>query len=146
MATRHWRGEMTQRGFQMKRTIRNKCVLVLGLLALLCSAVPARAASLCTAQDTYTLLIHGGFLASASEVGPERQALIRTVLEQGQGALAQGARALDVVVQTLVAMEDSGLLDAGKGSIVNTQGDTETDASIMDGPTGRSGRWQLCNG
>ena len=48
-------------------------------------------------------------------------------------------RALDAVVDSIAAMEDSGILNAGKGSIVNTAGFTETDASLMDGRSGRSG-------
>ena len=61
------------------------------------------------------------------------------MLKSGREHLAKGGSALDVVVDSIAALEDSGILNAGKGSIVNTAGFTETDASLMDGRSGRSG-------
>jgi isoaspartyl peptidase/L-asparaginase-like protein (Ntn-hydrolase superfamily) len=64
---------------------------------------------------------------------------MRSVVAEAKNDLAAGTASLDVVVNTIVRLEDSGLYDAGKGSFRNTAGFTETDASLMDGHTGRVG-------
>jgi beta-aspartyl-peptidase (threonine type) len=46
---------------------------------------------------------------------------------------------LDSVVSAIVKLEDSGLLDAGKGSYLNAAGFVENDASLMQGNTGNAG-------
>ncbi len=109
------------------------------MLGLLSHASTAAAAGSCDAKPNYTLVIHGGLVEYAEEVEPRHIELIRRLVVEGRANLAHGDRALDVVVEAIVAMEDSGILDAGKGSIVNSAGVTETDASLMDGLTGGSG-------
>ena len=93
----------------------------------------------CDMNQRYTLLVHGGFAKQRGKVRPDQLDLIREVVTRGRAQLADGAASLDVVVDAIVAMENSGLLDAGKGSYFNTAGFTENDASLMDGATGRSG-------
>ncbi len=107
-------------------------------LALGIAALPATAET-CDSNEGFTLLLHGGFLDYEEEVGPDHRALFRQLLKSGRDHLAKGGSALDVVVDSIAALEDSGILNAGKGSIVNTAGFTETDASLMDGRSGRSG-------
>ena len=107
-------------------------------LALGMAALPA-AAETCDSNEGFTLMLHGGFLDCEEEVGPHHRALFRQLLKSGREHLAKGGSALDVVVDSIAALEDSGVLNAGKGSIVNTAGFTETDASLMDGRSGRSG-------
>jgi len=102
-------------------------------------ATSATSAERCNREERFTLVLHGGFLAYEEEVGPDHRALFRQLLKEGGGQLAGGRSALDVVADSIAALEDSGILDAGKGSIVNTAGFTETDASVMDGRSGRSG-------
>lgn len=92
-----------------------------------------------TPAHAYTIVVHGGTVRDASTVTEAQRALMRRVVAAARQALERGAAALDVVVDAIVALEDSGLLDAGKGSIVNTAGFVETDASLMDGRTGRAG-------
>jgi len=102
-------------------------------------ATSATSAERCSREESFTLVLHGGFLEYEEEVGPDHRALFRHLLKEGGEQLAGGRSALDVVVDSIAALEDSGILDAGKGSIVNTAGFTETDASLMDGRSGRSG-------
>jgi beta-aspartyl-peptidase (threonine type) len=117
----------------MKAIHNLSAALVLGMAAL-----PA-AAETCDSNEGFTLMLHGGFLDCEEEVGPHHRALFRQLLKSGRAHLAKGGSALDVVVDSIAALEDSGILNAGKGSIVNTAGFTETDASLMDGRSGRSG-------
>jgi len=121
----------------MKAIHNRSAALALGM-ALGMAALPA-AAETCDSNEGFTLLLHGGFLDSEEEVGPPHQVLFKRSLESGREHLAEGGSALDVVVESIAALEDSGILNAGKGSIVNTAGFTESDASLMDGRSGRSG-------
>ena len=104
------------------------------------AAIPAAAAEgACERTKTFALILHGGFLGSEDEVEPRHYALMRELVERGRASLERGAVGVDVVVEAIAHMEDSGILDAGKGSIVNTAGFTETDASLMESNTARSG-------
>lgn len=51
----------------------------------------------------------------------------------GQAILLQGGTALDAVEAAVNILEDSPVLDAGRGSYPNTRGEVEMDALIMDG-------------
>jgi isoaspartyl peptidase/L-asparaginase-like protein (Ntn-hydrolase superfamily) len=90
-------------------------------------------------EDRYTIVVHGGTVSEADEVTHAQLELIRAVVTEANAGLAAGATALDVVVKAIVALEDSGLLDAGKGSFLNSAGFVENDASIVQGETGRAG-------
>ena len=90
-------------------------------------------------SDRYTILIHGGVVTTPERVTDAHLTLLRAIVDAARGDLAAGRAALDVVVDAVVGMEDSGLLNAGKGSLATTAGIIETDASLMDGPTGRVG-------
>jgi L-asparaginase / beta-aspartyl-peptidase len=49
--------------------------------------------------------------------------------------LAGGGSALDAVVAAIKPLEDSPLFNAGRGAVLNADGQCELDASIMDGRT-----------
>lgn len=85
------------------------------------------------------MVIHGG-------AGPLRGgdysgevAHMRALIEAGRDRLNAGAAALEVVVETIVALEASGLYVAGRGASPNTDGVYELDASLMHGPSRRLG-------
>ena len=117
--------------------MRRVLTIAIVLLAVFRPAVTA--ALECRAQERHALLLHGGILEYAEEVNDSHKALLARLLAEGRTQLAAGKSALDVVVEAIAAMEDSGLMDAGKGSIVNSEGFTETDASLMNGSDAHSG-------
>ncbi|MGZ7246523.1 isoaspartyl peptidase/L-asparaginase, partial [Streptococcus pyogenes] len=53
--------------------------------------------------------------------------------ERGRAILLTGGSALDAVEAAVNILEDCPVLDAGRGSYPNTEGEVEMDALIMDG-------------
>lgn len=108
--------------------------ITLPLAALMFTAAPAIAQdATCDAQDNFAIIVHGG--TSSGEIRQERLDFIEIMLADRRAELVSGASALDTVETAIVAMEDSGLFNAGKAAITNRDGFVETDASIMDGRT-----------
>ncbi len=54
---------------------------------------------------------------------------------EGRAVLTRGGSALDAVEAAVRILEDCPVLDAGRGSYPNTEGNIEMDALIMDGQT-----------
>lgn len=85
------------------------------------------------------LILHGGAGARRG-VNYDREVVhMREVVEAMKARLDAGAPALDVAVEAVVMLEDSGLYVAGRGASPNLAGAYELDASLMDGPTRRAG-------
>ncbi|MBA4803682.1 MAG: isoaspartyl peptidase/L-asparaginase [Brevundimonas sp.] len=85
------------------------------------------------------LILHGGAGARRG-VNYDREVVhMREVVEAMKARLDAGAPALDVAVEAVVRLEDSGLYVAGRGASPNLAGAYELDASLMDGPTRRAG-------
>lgn len=87
--------------------------------------------------------IHGGTGADKKDMTPEldRQlrALLTEALQAGRSRLQSGGVSLDAVETAIRVMEDSPLLNAGKGAVFTHEGRNELDASIMDGRTKKAG-------
>lgn len=92
----------------------------------------------CSKQSKFALAIHGGAVWG-NYLHSNKEALIRKHLLIGRTGLASGRKAVDVVTEIIAAMEDSGLFNAGRGSVANAAGEIEMDASIMDGRHLRAG-------
>ena len=84
----------------------------------------------------YVLALHGGAgtipRGAGRDEGPYRHALLEA-LAAGEAVLAAGGTSLDAVVETVRALEDCPLFNAGHGAVFNAEGGHELDAAVMDG-------------
>ncbi len=87
----------------------------------------------------FAMALHGG---AGARPGLDYSAEVEHMRElalKARQRLAAGAPALDVAVETVEALEVSGLYVAGRGASPNLGGDYELDACVMDGVTQRAG-------
>jgi L-asparaginase/beta-aspartyl-peptidase (threonine type) len=89
--------------------------------------------------DRIAMALHGGAVASRRRDYAREIVHMQGLVEAGRDRLAAGAAAMDVVVETLSALEASGLYLAGRGASPNLDGRYELDASLMDGDTRKAG-------
>ena len=84
------------------------------------------------------LIVHGG--AGADPGGrDELRAGMREAMLAGWRALESGGTALDAVEAAVRSLEDHPRFNAGRGSVLTSEGTVETDASIMEGDRLRNG-------
>ncbi|MFV0421202.1 isoaspartyl peptidase/L-asparaginase family protein [Oleidesulfovibrio sp.] len=81
------------------------------------------------------IIVHGG----AWTIPAERQQAhidgVRAAVKTAWPMLAEGADALDAVQAAINLMEIDPTFDAGRGAVLNADGQIELDAAIMDGRT-----------
>jgi L-asparaginase / beta-aspartyl-peptidase len=92
---------------------------------------------------SWTVAIHGGAGArltdlTAAELASVRAALLRALAAAGEVLAAAGC-SLDAVESAVRVMESSGVLNAGRGAVLNQEGRVELDAALMDGRSGQAG-------
>jgi len=85
------------------------------------------------------LLIHGGAGADSDLGREELRQGIRDAVAAGWVCLQEGGSAVDAVEAAVCAMEDNPRFNAGRGSVLTTDGTVEMDASIMEGDTLKNG-------
>jgi beta-aspartyl-peptidase (threonine type) len=85
------------------------------------------------------LAIHGGAWNIPDKLVEAHRRGLAGPLEEGIAALKRGASALDVVERAVRRLEDDPTYNAGTGAHLNSAGELELDASIMDGRKRRAG-------
>ncbi len=84
------------------------------------------------ARNRPALVAHGGAgNAGPGAERPERRRAMMAAVRLGAGILRADGSALDAVVATVVALEDHPFFNAGYGSLLNSEGNVEMDASVM---------------
>lgn len=85
------------------------------------------------------LILHGGAGARRERNYDRETAHMGEVVAAMKTRLDAGGSALDVAVEAVVMLEESGLYVAGRGASPNLAGAYELDASLMDGSTRKAG-------
>ena len=85
------------------------------------------------------LILHGGAGARRERNYDAEVVHMRQVVEAMKARLDAGASAVDVAVEAVILLEDSGLYVAGRGASPHLAGAYELDASLMDGASGKAG-------
>ena len=86
-----------------------------------------------------SFIVHGGAWDIPDDLVEAHRNGVRQALAIGWNILANGGSAVEAVEKSVNYMEDDPTFDAGRGSFVNSIGEIELDASIMDGTTFRAG-------
>ena len=82
-----------------------------------------------------SLMAHGGAWQWDDSLDLGKRKSVSAAAEVGHTILRDGGSALDAVEQTVIALENDPLLDAGTGGHLNQDGVVELDALIVDGAT-----------
>lgn len=85
------------------------------------------------------IMVHGGAKEIPADKAEAHQAGCLAAARAGWDVLAGGGSALDAVEAAVRALEDDPTFNAGFGSELNSAGEVEMDAALMDGRTGRAG-------
>ena len=92
----------------------------------------------------FGIVIHGGAgTMSRKEMTKEMDSMYRNKLEEvirvGYLILKNGGTSQEAVEKSINLLEDSPLFNAGKGAVLNSNGEIELDASFMNGKTLNAG-------
>jgi beta-aspartyl-peptidase (threonine type) len=96
------------------------------------------------AEQPLAIVIHGGAgVIEPSKMTAAKAASYRSglamALDAGYAVLERGGTSLDAVTAAVRIMEDDPQFNAGRGAVLNHEGDAELDAAIMDGTGPRAG-------
>jgi beta-aspartyl-peptidase (threonine type) len=109
----------------------------------LCLALHGGAGQLSRVRSGRTAAGPKGATSAAQKAALESAEAMRLDLERALAAgfslLESGASALDAVVAAVVVLEDSVHFNAGRGSVLRSDGSVRMDASVMYGPTRTAG-------
>lgn len=85
--------------------------------------------------ETWAIIVHGG----AKTIRADRQTANRegclSAVQAGQAVLSAGGTAVEAVIAAIRVLEDDPTFNAGYGSVLNSDGDVEMDAAVVDGAT-----------
>jgi beta-aspartyl-peptidase (threonine type) len=124
----------------MSRPRLSAIVTVLLIAAAALLSATARGA----APAPVAIVIHGGAgVIEPAKMTPAREASYRAglaaALDAGYDVLERGGTSLEAVIAAVRLMEDDPQFNAGRGAVLNRDGDAELDAAIMDGAGPRAG-------
>jgi L-asparaginase / beta-aspartyl-peptidase len=91
---------------------------------------------------TPVLLVHGGAgnpRGGKVDDEPGHHDALRDALLAGYELLTAGASALDAAEAAVRSLEECALFNAGRGSVLTSEGRVEMDAAVMDGATREAG-------
>ncbi|MDH3282136.1 MAG: isoaspartyl peptidase/L-asparaginase family protein [Gammaproteobacteria bacterium] len=91
------------------------------------------------ARGVKSIVVHGGAGRVATDSIDARLAGCREAALRGWETLEHGGSALDAVTAAVLELEDNPLFNAGTGAPLNSAGEIELDASIMDGARRKAG-------
>ena len=86
-----------------------------------------------------SIIVHGGAGPIKDDSLPARLDGCRAAALAGWEMLRAGGNALDAAEAAVIVLEDNPLFNAGTGSTLNSLGQVETDAAIMEGAAVRAG-------
>ena len=113
-------------------------------LLLLMSDVATPRPAAAERRGPFVLVVHGGAgVISRAEMTPQKEADYRRALEEslraGSDVLQTNGTGMNAVVAAIKVLEDSPMFNAGRGAVLNSAGEVELDAAIMDGATRKAG-------
>jgi beta-aspartyl-peptidase (threonine type) len=79
------------------------------------------------------IIVHGGAGANPNDGRDELRSGVSMAVAAGWRVLTAGGSALDAVEAAVRALEDHPRFNAGRGSVLTSEGTVEMDASIMEG-------------
>jgi len=79
------------------------------------------------------IIVHGGAWNIPDQVLDAHRRGVKEALLEGWAVLRRGEPAIDAVERAVNCMEDDPSFDAGRGSFLNSNGEIELDAAIMEG-------------
>lgn len=85
------------------------------------------------------LVVHGGAWDIPDDVVDDHRRGVASAVEVGWAILSSGGSAMDAVESAVRAMEDDPTFDAGRGSMLNLDGEVELDALILRGEDMQAG-------
>lgn len=93
-------------------------------------------------MNKVAIAVHGGAGAKSPFLRKNTKQIengLNDAIQKGHRILKKGGSALDAVVEAIKVLEDNPLFNAGAGSALNSDGEVEMDASIMNGKNLKAG-------